>query len=133
MQVVLNPTMRLAARQASGSRRQAAGGRQQASGVRRQGRGPKAVIPRERSDREILWVPSAVQGIPRASRTRLANRPTTIDGYDDLVIQIDNLAAKFRKPMVLIEGDSHVFRVDQPFTAASPSYTDSVGARSRHI
>jgi len=52
----------------------------------------------------------------------LANRATTIDGYDELVIQIGNLAAKFGKPVLLIEGDSHVFRIDQPFSAESPLF-----------
>jgi hypothetical protein len=38
------------------------------------------------------------------------------------VIQIGNLAAQFGKPVLLIEGDSHVFRVDQPFTPSSPLF-----------
>ena len=53
----------------------------------------------------------------------LANRTTTIDGYDALVVQIGTLAAKFGKPVLLIEGDSHVFRVDRPFTPASPLFS----------
>lgn len=52
----------------------------------------------------------------------LANRSTTIDGYDDLVTQIGNLAAKFGKPVLLLEGDSHVFRIDFPFTPSSPLF-----------
>jgi hypothetical protein len=52
----------------------------------------------------------------------IATRSTTIDGYDALVIQIGNLAAKFGKPVLLLEGDSHVFRVDQPFTPSSPLF-----------
>src|SRR5207342_509243 len=36
----------------------------------------------------------------------LANRATTIDGYDDLVILIGNLAKAFGRPVLLLEGDS---------------------------
>jgi hypothetical protein len=52
----------------------------------------------------------------------LLNRSTTIDGYDELVTQIGTLAARFKKPVLLIEGDSHIFRVDAPFTASSPLF-----------
>jgi len=43
-----------------------------------------------------------------------------LSGFDDLVTQIGTLAAAFGKPVLLLEGDSHVFRVDNPFEAASP-------------
>jgi len=52
----------------------------------------------------------------------LANRTTTIDGYDDIVIQIGTLAAKFGRPVLLLMGDSHVFRVDQPYSPSSPLF-----------
>jgi hypothetical protein len=52
----------------------------------------------------------------------LANRATTIDGYDDIVTQIGTLAAQFGKPVLLLEGDSHVFRIDQPFDPSSPLF-----------
>lgn len=52
----------------------------------------------------------------------LANRATTIDGYDAIVTQIGTRAAQFGKPVLLIMGDSHVFRVDRPFTPASPLF-----------
>jgi hypothetical protein len=52
----------------------------------------------------------------------VANRASTIDGFDDLVIQIGTLAAQFGKPVLLLEGDSHVFRVDHPFTPTSPLF-----------
>jgi len=44
----------------------------------------------------------------------------SLSGFDDLVTQIGTLAAAFGKPVLLLEGDSHVFRVDNPFEAASP-------------
>lgn len=52
----------------------------------------------------------------------VANRATTIDGYDDIVVQIGTLAARFGRPVLLLMGDSHVFRVDQPYTPGSPLF-----------
>jgi hypothetical protein len=52
----------------------------------------------------------------------LATRPTTIDDYDAYVEQIGRLAAAFGKPVLLLEGDSHVFRIDHPFTPSSPLF-----------
>ncbi len=44
----------------------------------------------------------------------------SLSGFDDLVVQIGNLAATYGKPVLLLEGDSHMFRVDNPYAAASP-------------
>ena len=52
----------------------------------------------------------------------IATRATTISAYDDMVIKIGELAANYGKPVLLIEGDSHVFRIDQPFTPSSPLF-----------
>ena len=52
----------------------------------------------------------------------LANRSTTINGYDAIVTQIGTLSAAFGKPVLLVMGDSHVFRVDRPFTPSSPLF-----------
>jgi hypothetical protein len=46
----------------------------------------------------------------------------TLSGYDALVQQIGTLAANFGKPVLLLEGDSHVFNVDHPFTPGSPFF-----------
>jgi len=43
----------------------------------------------------------------------------SLNGFDDFVNHIGNLAAAFGKPVLLLEGDSHSFRVDQPYTTAS--------------
>ena len=49
--------------------------------------------------------------------------PTSaLDAFDGLVRQIGNLAMQFGKPVLLLEGDSHVFRVDRPYTPASPLF-----------
>jgi hypothetical protein len=44
----------------------------------------------------------------------------TLSGYDALVEQIGTLARRFGKPVLLIDGDSHKFTVDNPFSASSP-------------
>jgi hypothetical protein len=44
----------------------------------------------------------------------------TLSGFDALVTQIGTLAARYGKPVLLLEGDSHAFRVDNPFAASSP-------------
>src|SRR5262249_2069034 len=43
-----------------------------------------------------------------------------LDGYDEMVRQIGVRAQGFRGPVLLLEGDSHVFRVDHPYTQATP-------------
>jgi hypothetical protein len=44
-------------------------------------------------------------------------------GYDELVKRLAVRAHEFHKPVVLFEGDSHVFRVDHPFTPGDPLYS----------
>lgn len=44
----------------------------------------------------------------------------TLAGYDALVEQIGRLSAAYGKPVLLLEGDSHQFRVDNPFSVSSP-------------
>jgi hypothetical protein len=44
----------------------------------------------------------------------------SLSGFGALVQQIGSLAAEFGKPVLLLEGDSHAFRVDQPYSASSP-------------
>jgi hypothetical protein len=43
-----------------------------------------------------------------------------LSGFDALVTQIGTLAAAFGKPVLILEGDSHRFMVDTPFSATSP-------------
>ena len=45
-----------------------------------------------------------------------------LDGTDALVQQIGTLAAAFGKPVLILAGDSHVYRVDQPFSPTSPLF-----------
>jgi hypothetical protein len=45
-----------------------------------------------------------------------------LSGFDALVRQIGSLAAAFGKPVLLLEGGSHVFRIDRPYSANSPLF-----------
>jgi hypothetical protein len=44
-------------------------------------------------------------------------------GFDEIVNRLAVQAHQFHKPVVLFEGDSHLFRVDHPFTPGDPLYT----------
>jgi len=46
-----------------------------------------------------------------------------LSGYDPLLQRLAGLANAFGKPVLLLEGDSHVFRVDHPFTPSDPLYS----------
>ena len=41
-----------------------------------------------------------------------------LSGFDALVTQIGNLAKAFGKPVLILEGDSHRFKADNPFSAS---------------
>jgi len=43
----------------------------------------------------------------------------TLTGFDALVQQIGTLATQFGKPVLLLEGDSHKFNVDNPYSTSS--------------
>lgn len=45
-----------------------------------------------------------------------------LSGYDAMVQRVGGLAQSFAGPVLLLEGDSHVFRVDHPFTPGDPLY-----------
>lgn len=44
----------------------------------------------------------------------------SLSGFDALVRQIGARAAAFGRPVLLLEGDSHQFEVQQPYSASSP-------------
>jgi hypothetical protein len=48
---------------------------------------------------------------------------SSLDGYDQLVQQLGTLAQRFGRPVLLINGDSHIFRVDYPYSASSPLHS----------
>lgn len=45
-----------------------------------------------------------------------------LSGFDGIVKEIGDLAIGFGRPVLILEGDSHVFRVDQPYTSSSPLF-----------
>jgi hypothetical protein len=48
------------------------------------------------------------------------NPYVALSGFDGLIRQIGTRAASFGKPVLLLEGDSHVYKADNPFSASSP-------------
>jgi hypothetical protein len=54
---------------------------------------------------------------------QVKNPATFAAGYAGLVQQIGSLAAQFGRPVLLLEGDSHVWRTDAPFTPGDPFYS----------
>lgn len=50
----------------------------------------------------------------------LPKDPALFSGYADVVRTIATESARFRKPVYLLNGDSHVFTVDRPLSASSP-------------
>ena len=46
----------------------------------------------------------------------------TLDGFDDIVSLIGSESAAFARPVLLLQGDTHVFTVDHPY-AAAPNLT----------
>jgi hypothetical protein len=61
-------------------------------------------------------------GVVLAFQADMWDATGALSGYDDLVQQIGHLAAAFGKPVLLLEGDSHIFRVDNPYSPSSPLF-----------
>jgi hypothetical protein len=76
----------------------------------------------------IVW--QADPGFDKSDATRAPLRdPKTLDetdgapdGYKAILTKLRNLTIDFKKPVVLVHGDSHYFRIDKPFQ-------DSTGRR----
>jgi hypothetical protein len=72
----------------------------------------------------IVW--QADPGFDQSDPTRTELRdPKTLvetdgqpDGYHDVLSKLRELTIDFRKPVVLVHGDSHYFRIDKPFQDA---------------
>jgi hypothetical protein len=81
-----------------------------------------------RSQANAAWVARAFDRAKSAKavvimlQADMWDATAALDGFDDLVTLIGTLAAQFGKPVLLLEGDSHIFRVDQPFTPSSPLF-----------
>ncbi len=44
-----------------------------------------------------------------------------LTGFEDFLVQLEQLTRQFGKPVVLVHGDSHYFRIDKPLPSALPS------------
>lgn len=47
---------------------------------------------------------------------------TQVDGFDEIVERIADLAREFDGPVLLLEGDTHKYLVDRPLAAGSPAH-----------
>ncbi len=45
-----------------------------------------------------------------------------VDGYDEIVQRIADLASRFDGPVLLLEGDTHEYLVDRPLASGSPAH-----------
>lgn len=73
---------------------------------------------RRRRSRAVMLIAQANPGFDRADPTRAPVRdPRTLeprDGFYELLTALREEAAGFRRPVALVHGDSHYFRVDKP-------------------
>src|SRR5262249_14598377 len=66
---------------------------------------------------------TSAAGVVIAIQADMWDTTGNLFGYDDLVKRLGNLAKDFGKPVLLLEGDSHIFRVDHPFTSSDPLFS----------
>jgi hypothetical protein len=59
---------------------------------------------------------SGYQGAPTRNPTTLAETdvPASQDGFQQLLLELRSQTIAFQKPVVLVHGDSHYFRIDKP-------------------
>lgn len=81
-----------------------------------------------RAQADSTWIAEAFERTTRSNARALVlafqadmwdPAEPTLSGFDKLVEQIGTLAAQFGRPVLLLEGDSHVWRVDAPFTTGA--------------
>jgi hypothetical protein len=77
---------------------------------------------RQRGSAAVMIVWQADPGFDQADSTRAPLRdPKTLaetdaqpDGYHDILVALRDETVAFRRPVVLVHGDSHYFRIDKP-------------------
>jgi hypothetical protein len=82
----------------------------------------------ERNKANLLWLRQAFEhASAKKSRAVMIFQQAGIfpaadpNGFTDIRVAIQREAIAFRKPVVLVHGDGHYFRVDKPFPAPTPS------------
>jgi hypothetical protein len=58
------------------------------------------------------------QGAPVRNPVSLVEMDGKPDGFQDILLRLRSLTIAFKKPVVLVHGDSHYFMVDKPLLAA---------------
>jgi hypothetical protein len=74
-----------------------------------QGAGAGAVVIGTQAD---MWDPAGAE----------VNGGDGLHGYDSVVTHLADLIGSYGKPVLLINGDSHVYELDHPMEASSPYY-----------
>lgn len=81
-----------------------------------------------RDQANLAWVDRAfalateqgAEGIVLMLQADMWDVTSSLNGFDALVQRIGSRAAAFGKPVLLLEGDSHSFEVQYPYSASSP-------------
>ena len=81
-----------------------------------------------RDGANLAWVDRAfalateqeAEGVVLMLQADMWDVTTSLNGFDALVQRIGARAAAFGKPVLLLEGDSHAFEVQYPYSAGSP-------------
>ena len=61
---------------------------------------------------------SGYQGAPKRDPQTLVETDGNPDGFHDILVKLRDLTIAFRKPVVLVHGDSHYFMIDKPLLDA---------------
>jgi len=59
------------------------------------------------------------QGAPKRDPKSLVETDTNPDGFHDILMKLRDLTIAFKRPVVLVHGDSHYFIVDKPLLDAN--------------
>jgi hypothetical protein len=69
---------------------------------------------------------SGYQGAPKRDPQTLMETDGNPDGFHDILVKLRDLTIAFKKPVVLVHGDSHCFMVDKPLLVAGhPTWDDN--------
>jgi Calcineurin-like phosphoesterase len=69
-----------------------------------------------------LATSQSANGVVLFHQANMWSAATAQDGFDEIAARIALRAAAFGKPVLLIEGDTHTYLVDHPFTPGDPRF-----------